>query len=85
MVDLEDCPFCGEHDLKIHTKFFQAIEEGKKNFEIRINDRDYKVGDIVKLREYNMDHYTGREVTRKITYITNFMQQNNYIVFGMEK
>lgn len=39
------------HELKIQPKYFRAILDGKKNFEIRKNDRGYKVGDKVVLKE----------------------------------
>ena len=50
------------HELKCHPHFFAAIVEGKKTFEIRRNDRRYRVGDTFTLREYNPSlGYTGRE------------------------
>lgn len=41
------------HELKCHPHFFAAIAAGKKTFEIRRNDRDYRVGDMLNLREYD--------------------------------
>lgn len=35
------------HYLKTDTEYFQAHIRGKKSFEIRLNDRDYQVGDLV--------------------------------------
>jgi hypothetical protein len=68
------------HELKVDPEFFQAVVDGKKNFEIRRNDREFKIGDILLLREtkypgyaMNLDRaplvYTGRETKRLITYI----------------
>jgi len=58
---------------------------GKKNFEIRKNDRDYKVGDLLNLREYypNDDAYSGRTVVREVVYMTDYGQQDDYIVMGV--
>jgi len=39
------------HEHKILPEFFEAVILGFKTFEIRKNDRDYKVGDIVFLNE----------------------------------
>lgn len=41
------------HDLKILPRYFDAVEDGSKPFEVRRNDRDYQVGDILLLREGN--------------------------------
>lgn len=44
------------HELKILEKCAVEKKEGLKPFEIRKNDRDFKVGDLVK---YNVvEHYT---------------------------
>lgn len=40
------------HHLKILPEYFEEVIAGKKPFEIRFNDRNFKVGDRVELREY---------------------------------
>lgn len=40
------------HHLKILPEYFQGVINGKKPFEIRYNDRDFKKGDRVILEEY---------------------------------
>ena len=57
------------HELKILPKWYADVESGKKNFEIRRSDRDFKVGDTLVLREHERGNYTGRQITRKIQYI----------------
>lgn len=57
------------HQLKIGASFFEDICIGKKSFELRKNDRAYKVGDILELMEYIDGKYTGRTVRVSITYI----------------
>jgi hypothetical protein len=44
---------------------------GEKTFELRKNDRRFKVGDVLRLREWEptKNEYSGRECTRVITYV----------------
>lgn len=52
------------HELKCHPHFFAAIAAGKKTFEIRRNDRDYRVGDVLDLREFDPTFgNTGRRLS----------------------
>ena len=75
-----------EHNLKIANEYFEAVNEGLKTFEIRNNDRNFKVEDIVNLEEIDENkEYTGRKVTGKITYITNYEQMSGYVVFSFVK
>lgn len=39
------------HELKLDIRYFDDVKSGKKNFEIRKDDRDFKVGDILELRK----------------------------------
>ncbi len=59
------------HELKTWMTFFDALITGEKTFEARVNDRDFRVGDTLRLREFNRGaaDYTGRELTRVVTYI----------------
>ena len=57
------------HELKILPEYYLAVTSHLKEFEIRKNDRDYHVGDVLILREWNGEHYTGRTVTKTIKYI----------------
>lgn len=76
------------HDLKIWGIFFNAVVNGKKNFEIRKMDRDYESGDFIRLREWDRrtDDYTGRECTAMITYIyrADDYMKNGFGVLGIK-
>ena len=80
------------HVLKIHPSFFAAIERGDKRFEIRKNhDRGFQRGDVVHLQEYDPQkgliephHYTGRELLTEITYVSDYDQPPNQVVFGFK-
>lgn len=75
------------HELKILPEYFEAVASGRKQFEIRKNDRDYKVGDLLTLHEHDPweDEHTGNSYTVKITYITDYAQQPGYVVMGIKK
>lgn len=72
------------HNLKIEPQYYDALLLGIKSFEIRKNDRDFKVGDILKLSEYKDGYYTGGSYRAKIIYITDYAQQEGYVVMGIE-
>ena len=55
------------HDIKCQTEFFEKVWSGVKTFEVRLNDRNYQVGDELCLREIRKDLYTGRMVKATIT------------------
>jgi hypothetical protein len=62
------------YEVKSWTHFFKAIKRGEKTHDLRdLKDRNYKVGDILLLREYDpfLGQYTGDTCRVKITYITS--------------
>ncbi len=73
------------HELKILPQYFWACKTGHKCFEIRKNDRDFKVGDLIQLREYKDGSYTGRCVLGRISFITDYQQQDDYVVLNFKR
>ena len=74
------------HELKIQSEYFLAVINKTKTFEIRKNDRDFKVDDKIILREIDSSgRYTGRNAFRKIAYITDYAQQENYVVMAIDE
>lgn len=71
------------HHLKIKTEFYEALISGEKTFEIRKNDRNYKVGDKLILKEFDGEKLTGRWTERVVTYITDYAQREDYVVMGL--
>ncbi|MGF9965342.1 DUF3850 domain-containing protein [Bacillus rhizoplanae] len=74
------------HNLKINKEFFSPVLEQIKTFEIRKNDRDFHIGDKVVLNEWDDEkkQHTGRKVNVEITYITDYEQKDNYVVFSFK-
>lgn len=56
------------HDLKILPKHFNDVFLGLKKAEFRKNDRGFKEGDTVLLREWEND-YTGRYLVAEISHV----------------
>ncbi|BBN97471.1 DUF3850 domain-containing protein [Sporolactobacillus terrae] len=70
------------HKIKILPEYFKAVAEGRKTFEIRNNDRNYREGDTVVLQEWD-GQYTGFQITKQIGFVTDFEQKPGYVVFGL--
>ena len=58
------------HHIKILPIYFRAVRAGTKTFEVRLNDRNYHVGDTLVLDEWSLaSGFTGREERRVVTYM----------------
>lgn len=77
---------CTIHKLKIIPEFFEDVAKHIKNFEVRFNDRDYKVGDLLELQEYADGKYTGRFYKTRIIYILddNTYVKDGYVILGLD-
>lgn len=90
--DPNDLPIV--HDLKVIPPYFDLVIAGFKPFELRKQDRRFRVGDYVNLREYlpkspETNKYTGRLVTMRIRYIytpmpgEDFGLKEGYCILGL--
>lgn len=58
------------HELKCWPEFFAALLDRSKTFEVRRDDRDFRVGHTLHLMEWSAAHgYSGRELRFRVTYI----------------
>lgn len=57
--------------IKILPEYFEEVLAGRKRAELRLNDREYKKGDIYDLREWNpkRQRYTGRKINIQISHV----------------
>lgn len=76
------------HELKTISPFFELVRAGKKNFELRKNDRDFAVGDQLWLRHWDADAemYLGSGVYKAVTYITDFKDglRDGWVCLGLD-
>lgn len=59
------------HVLKCWPRFFRRVWDGSKRAELRRNDRNFEVGDVLELREWNPEtgEYTGAWTRHLVTHI----------------
>jgi ASC-1-like (ASCH) protein len=60
------------HEYKVHPQFFEALESGRKPFDVRKHDprrRALVDGDMVWFREHDGQRYSGRELHKLVTYV----------------
>lgn len=77
------------HNLKTWPEYFAAMKLGIKKFELRVNDRNFKVGDILRLEEWHPDvgEYTGRSMLVRVTFLIQgaFGLPDNTCVMSTER
>lgn len=79
------------HKLKVWLKYYDATDQEKKPFELRKNDRDFKVNDYLYLQPFDNDKQVevqqGR-IIAKITYVLTdakeFGLQDGYAILGLK-
>lgn len=57
------------HALKTVEPHFTELWEGRKTFELRKNDRDFKVGDRLFLRLYDGQTFGNKGLMAEVTHI----------------
>jgi hypothetical protein len=81
------------HQLKTLPQHFRDVRRRVKTAEVRKNDRDFVVGDILDLREYRPEfkgveaYLSGSYVLARITHILpleEFISETDYVVLSFE-
>ena len=72
------------HILKIAPQYYKDVEQEIKTFEVRKNDRNFKVRVYIILAEYESVKYTGRIYTGRIKYILDDPEyvKDGFVIFG---
>ena len=75
------------HQLKQASIYFEDVTSGRKPFEVRKNDRDFKVGDFLALNELNeAGKETGKSALFRVTYVLNSPEycKEGYVILGIK-
>ena len=74
------------HSVKIGKEFFEDVKNNVKTFELRKNDQNYKVGEILELHECEAGEETGRTCRKLITYALKEFTglQDGYCILGLK-
>ena len=76
------------HELKTWPEYYEEVFMGHKTFELRKNDRGFKKGDTLILKEWDnkTNEYTGRMLARNVIYIIEggvFGLEAGYVIMSM--
>lgn len=77
------------HQLKTWPQYFEQVRLGNKTFEARKDDRDFEVGDDLRLVEWcpESKEFTGRKLDRVITYVLRNTEHVSpgFCILGMQE
>lgn len=78
------------HIIKIQKPYADAVLDGRKNFEVRLNDRGYNAGDKVLFTVMDGDFSNLSHPLNKkgydITYVHSGLGlEQGYVVFGIKE
>lgn len=78
------------HELKCWPAYFDQVLSGEKNFEVRWDDRGFRVGDHLLLREWDPHtlEYSGRAMRIAIRFVLSAPEpssglKDGYCVLGL--
>ena len=74
------------HQIKLGAEFFDDAAAGRKSFELRKNDRNYKEGDMLEMEEIKDGKKTGRKCSKRIVYMMENFEglEDGYCILGCE-
>ena len=79
------------HDIKIKEPYADAINDGRKTFEVRFNDRGYNAGDNIRFHVIHddgtmFDSHPLNYKFYRITYVHSGLGlKKDYVVFGIKE
>lgn len=73
------------HELKILHKYLIDVTIGKKTFELRKNDRDYQVGDLIHFIDIREDYTKTNKCGCEPFIDENTLYRITYVLKDVEK
>ena len=87
------------HELKIKHEYLIEVDRGRKTFELRKNDRDYQVGDLIHFIDikdeekvfntWGVEPSIDKDALYKITYVLKDVPEygldKDYCILGIKK
>ena len=79
------------HHIKLEMPFCDHVLTGRKRFEIRYNNRDYRVGDYIVFipvdpeTKHKVQHAVEARKYRITYLISGWGLEDGYVVFGIEE
>ncbi|MBK5074409.1 DUF3850 domain-containing protein [Budviciaceae bacterium CWB-B4] len=72
------------HQLKILPEHFDPVFQGIKTSEVRYNDRQFQVGDVLELKEWIPDRFTGSKLWRTVLHVADLNDfKEGYVLLSM--
>ena len=73
------------HELKIEHDYLIDVSKGKKTFELRKNDRDYQVGDLIRFIDIREDDSIANKNQIEPNIDENTLYRITYVLKDVEK
>jgi hypothetical protein len=70
-----------QHDLKIKYEFAQLHFQGKKDWQIRLNDRGFKTGDWIRFTVLEFGFVYSRQITNVFEGVG---LHDNYVILSIK-
>lgn len=86
VVEVAETEMKVTHQIKLEAEFFDDALSGRKSFELRKNDRNYKEGDVLEMEEVKDGKKTGRKCSKRIVYMMENFEglEDGYCILGCE-
>ncbi len=57
-------------EIRIQSVYFKEILKGNLTFLVRCDNKNYKVGDVIRLKESEINKFTGKSTLRRVSFVS---------------